>query len=560
MKKFGIYLCYAPTVDLRMEGLGRHMGEFLKAAQERGDISFVIACPSWLRENLDQLFQSCSLRPENIEVIAPRTSPLLLTLYRKYHAYLARRHLAPKKVGLRRRLINLLLDGRTRIERRLAIARNVVSALFWGSLLATLALIASIFKLAWSAPTLTKQLVSRVFRKSLGRVLPARTRPSTPAASEKKRESLGSRLYRLMEENEAMLISDLIGVRQDVAAWYSPTAFWPYFNQIAAPRLMCVPDVVLADFPVGFALVSGGGMQRNFDQVEKAIRGGEYFVTYSERTKWDTLVQRYSIDPDFVYVVRHGANRLDDLIRVTGFPDNEEATTTLCRKLLMSALQKDMHQAYRGIQVTTQLRFIFYASQFRPNKNVITLLRAYDHLLKRRFIGHKLILTGNLWGLEDVQSFIETRNLQNDVLCLHGLSEQELAACYRLADLAVNPSLSEGGCPFTFTEALSVGTPAVMSRIPVTEEVINDPALQELTLFDPYDWKDMAKKIEWALTRRDLLIARQMPFYNKLAQRTWRNVVDEYVAVLEQISSGGERTDDEQLQGFTDPGVRRTCA
>jgi glycosyltransferase involved in cell wall biosynthesis len=293
--------------------------------------------------------------------------------------------------------------------------------------------------------------------------------------------------------------------------------------------------------------------------VEKAIQGGEYFVTYSDRTKWETLVERYGVDPNAVHVIRHGANRLDDLIRVTGFPDNDAATTTLCRNLLVSALQKDRHQAYRGIPITTDMRFIFYASQIRPNKNIVTLLRAYDHLLKRRFIGHKLVLTGNPRELEDVQYFIEKRNLRNDVLCLHGLSEQELAACYRMADLAVNPSLSEGGCPFTFTEALSVGTPAVMSRIAVTEEVITDPGLQELMLFDPYDWKDMARKIEWALARCDLLIARQMPFYNKLAQRTWRNVVDEYVAVLEHISRGVP-TDHEHVQGLADPGVRRTCA
>jgi len=52
------------------------------------------------------------------------------------------------------------------------------------------------------------------------------------------------------------------------------------------------------------------------------------------------------------------------------------------------------------------------------------------------------------------------------------LVEFRIAACYKLADLAVNPSLSEGGFPFTFTEALSVGTPVVMARIPVTEEII----------------------------------------------------------------------------------------
>jgi glycosyltransferase involved in cell wall biosynthesis len=123
-----------------------------------------------------------------------------------------------------------------------------------------------------------------------------------------------------------------------------------------------------------------------------------------------------------------------------------------------------------------------------------------------------------------------------DVLFLHRLTPQELAACYRLAELAVNPSFSEGGCPFTFTEALSVDTPVVMARIPVTDEVITCEELRELMLFDPYDWQDMANRIEWGLKNKEVLLQKQKPFYEKLAQRTWTHVVDDYINILEQIS------------------------
>jgi glycosyltransferase involved in cell wall biosynthesis len=163
-------------------------------------------------------------------------------------------------------------------------------------------------------------------------------------------------------------------------------------------------------------------------------------------------------------------------------------------------------------------------------------LRAYDFLLKRRYVGHKLILTGDPKGFLPVADFIAEHNLHEDVLWLHDLTEQELAACYHLADLAVNPSLSEGGCPFTFTEALSVGTPVVMSRIAVTKEVITDTALQDIMLFDGYDWKDMATRIEWALNNKDTLLNKQLAFYEHLSKRTWRDVVDEHIAILDRIS------------------------
>jgi hypothetical protein len=76
-----------------------------------------------------------------------------------------------------------------------------------------------------------------------------------------------------------------------------------------------------------------------------------------------------------------------------------------------------------------------------------------------------------------------------------------------------------------------------MARIPVTEEVLGDPVLQEITLFDPFDFKDAAFRIEWGLKNRDALLSAQREAYFGLRQRTWRDVVDEHVAILEELGS-----------------------
>jgi glycosyltransferase involved in cell wall biosynthesis len=125
----------------------------------------------------------------------------------------------------------------------------------------------------------------------------------------------------------------------------------------------------------------------------------------------------------------------------------------------------------------------------------------------------------------------------NDVLCLHRLAPRELAACYRLARLAVNPSLAEGGMPFTFAEAVSVGTPVVMADLAVTREVLVQPELRARTLFDPYDATAMADCIEAALADRAGLFSLQRRFFDdSLAPRTWDTVVSEHVAVLDRIA------------------------
>lgn len=539
MKTYGIYLAYPPVIDLRAEGLGRLLAEFLKAANHRGDIRFVIACPSWSRKSLGELFDEAGIPDTGFEIVGPETKPVLLKLYDEYLAYKRRK----RRKG-RSRLLSRVKALSARIligvERVLVTTRSgfllgllvllmlpffaVGAALY--TIWSILGLLAERFGTDWSRqPRLGafSRTISKVMKKFRG-------------------TQMKWRLFRFMEDAEAKLISDYVNARKDIQAWYSPTAFWPHFSQIAKPRLICVPDVVLADFPVSFS-PDRFGLLETFRSVEKAIEGGDHFVTYSDDVKYRTLVDRYQVNPRAVSVVRHGANGLDKLITVSGSYDNDAATDAFCANLFRGALHKAIGNPGAMNLYNSDARFIFYASQFRPNKNVISLLRAYEHLLKRRYVGHKLVLTGNPNNLPEIAEFITNHNLQNDVLCLHGLSARELAACYRLADLAVNPSLSEGGCPFTLTEALSVGTPVVMARIAVTEEVVTDSDLRDLMLFDPYDWEAIANKVEWALQNKDKLLERQLELYERLAERTWQNVVDEHVAILDRISSQPAQTE-----------------
>ena len=78
-----------------------------------------------------------------------------------------------------------------------------------------------------------------------------------------------------------------------------------------------------------------------------------------------------------------------------------------------------------------------------------------------------------------------------------------------------------------------------MSRIPVTEEVIAEKQLQEATLFDPYDWRDMARVIRRGVEHRDDLLAMQQAAYATLAERTWQNVSRETIHALDAAAGQG---------------------
>jgi glycosyltransferase involved in cell wall biosynthesis len=354
-----------------------------------------------------------------------------------------------------------------------------------------------------------------------------------------KNDPLALRAYRLMEEAEVERMHEIIEGMPDVRAWYCPTAFWPSFNKINAPKLMCVPDVVITEFPVAFSDLNPR-LESNFALLTSAVRSGKNFITYSDWIKRNTLGARFGIPDHRVSVIPHAPQDMSRWISPRATPDSKATSEQHCRSLMMGALHRS-RSTYTAGFANPSVKFLFYASQFRPNKNILTLLRAYEHLLRRKFIGHKLILTGRPDVLS-IGELIAEHHLAHDVLCISELSAQELAAFYKLADLAVNPSLSEGGFPFTFSEALSVGTPVVMSRIPVTLEVITDATLQNSMLFDPYDWRDVADRISWAIDNRDALLVQQKALYGQLARRTWGDVVNEHIAVLDRIANQQQPT------------------
>lgn len=538
VKQYGIFLAYPPTANLKAEGLGRYLASFVKAATDHPDNKIVIASPSWLREQLGQLFKDAGVSDKSYSFVGPTHAPLLLRIYtrskkmRRPRVSRSRRWL----IRLKRKLVNHLRWAVFSFSS----SSNPFIFLFLAVYLIALTILGIPLGLLYALGK-SISIVRMVLRKLEGRIFGRYRRRIDQAnriingfKSRLPQRSIRSMLFSAMHSVEVKKMVSTINHAHTNIAWYSPTAFWPDFNDIKAPKLMCVPDIVLYEFPVQFAGY-GEAITRGRNEILSAVDRGADLVTYSEHIKWETLVKNLNSEPSKVWVVRHAPSTLSRYTEISGFADNVSASVSLNRAIALGAMAKATGYPFLPSLKTFEFKYIFYASQFRPSKNVITLLRSYEFLLRNRYIKQKLILTGR-GEYGPVKRFIDKHNLHNDVLFLHGLTEAELAALYKCADLAVNPSLAEGGMPFTITEALSVGTPVVMGDIEVTREVIKDPELREITLFDPYDWKAMANKIEWAITNKAELYARQRIFYDDvLALRNWSDVVSEHFTIMDTI-------------------------
>ena len=76
-----------------------------------------------------------------------------------------------------------------------------------------------------------------------------------------------------------------------------------------------------------------------------------------------------------------------------------------------------------------------------------------------------------------------------------------------------------------------------MSRIPVVEEMVTDPELQEVMLFNPHDIDDMVERITWGLQHREELYEQERQIFEKLESRSWAKVVQEYMDILDRVSN-----------------------
>jgi glycosyltransferase involved in cell wall biosynthesis len=248
------------------------------------------------------------------------------------------------------------------------------------------------------------------------------------------------------------------------------------------PSVVTIHDCIHLLFPQylpnRMALTYARFMLRN------AVHRSAAILTVSDASRRDILRFYPEVDPDRIQVV---PNAIDEAILEE--PGEEE------RERVMERYQ------LRG-------RYVLYAGNIKPHKNVERLIAAFGILKQRP--GHedvKLMIIGdevNRYG--SLRRSVEAAGVRQDVRFFGFVPDHTLSALYRMASVFAFPSLYEGfGLPPL--EAMACGTPVVTSKISSLPEVVGDAAL----LVDPYDVEDIANALVRVLddeTLRADLVAR----------------------------------------------------
>jgi glycosyltransferase involved in cell wall biosynthesis len=116
--------------------------------------------------------------------------------------------------------------------------------------------------------------------------------------------------------------------------------------------------------------------------------------------------------------------------------------------------------------------FLLYAGTIEPRKNLITLLKAFEEVLRTTELRPQLVIAGKLgWKQNDVLLGLE-RSVFSDRIKLVGyVSDADLRALYSSCSAFIYPSIYEGfGLPPL--EAMACGAPVIASAVPsVTNSV-----------------------------------------------------------------------------------------
>ena len=528
--RVGIFLGYAPEQGIIDHGIGRLLGFLIAGvrSQSASAESIAIACPGWYIPQVRELLADLRIPEDAVTIVTTDGVPYILrlrALLRRLRGPSARPPSAARWAdmfaGIAYKLAESWLGTNSTF---LFLARGLLLFLA-GLILLPVALVALLVRGIGA-------LVGSGFVR-MGKVFPAVGRLMDYASAplrQLRRDKFAIRVYESIRKQELLRLVHKINGGDIADVWYCPAIFWPEFAGIAGPKVVAVPDIVFIDFPLGYLARSSEAV---FLKAQEILKADTHLVCYSDYVRDAHLIGRLGVDAGRVSVIRHGLVDMRHYVRGATPQEHREWAVQAVNSYVR---ERCRNQPYLAGFDFSDARFALFTSQARSHKNLLQLVRTWERLLRRDYCGTKLILTGRLSEEPKVFEYVRARHLQHDILEISGVPAEVLAALNMLATISVNPTLFEGGFPFTFAEAYSVGTPSVMSSIPAVLEQVHDPELRAAMLFDPYDGESIGERVRWALANRSRLLEIQRPLYDEMARRDWGVAASEYVELFSTLA------------------------
>jgi glycosyltransferase involved in cell wall biosynthesis len=562
VNEFGIFLQHSIGESIREREINRVTGFIIKGLLRDENTKVTIAIPSWSTQETMRLLDDIEIDKSRVAILSPKKS-IFVRIYtsvqkrqRKISSFFTRNKLFENNnFFFAKRFLSRLVDSRNINEFLILFLLLFIFSFHF----VLLFLVKILFRLTQNSNSKFIGNLNLKLRSYLNNLMNQgrkfyrliSNKNKIPVKDISRRKNIlrnakshscnyllsaVKRLFRLLLTREKHKIIKLVN-SSAIRAWYIPTITWPEAIDIQLKKIFAVPDFIFCHFPCEYS-------ELQFHQLEKKIAQllttDYHLICSSDYIKNHHILTRFVVPESKVSVIKHGAmNQRNYLAIDTFFPESEYKHNAL--RILAKYQKAHIEWPYLRHFNFASVPFIFYSSQVKYHKNYFNLIKAFEVLLREHFNNIKLIVTGNIYQdheAQEIKKYIVDKKLKYDIISLPQISSPVHAALGSLATLAVNPTLFEGSFPFTFTEAYSVGTPSIMSAIPVVIDEIEDAALRKIMLFDPQNLEDMVNKIEWGIHHCQELYKLQQPLYDKFAKRTWAEVADDYQHVFKGALDG----------------------
>ena len=162
-------------------------------------------------------------------------------------------------------------------------------------------------------------------------------------------------------------------------------------------------------------------------------------------------------------------------------------------KYLKTNLSEESHSTFQRKWRIKPKDYFLFVGTIEPRKNIITLIRAYEHFRNTVCEKKKLVLVGKKgWRSKEIYEFIQKSKYVEDIIMTGYVTEEEKELFYKDAIALVFPSLYEG-FGFPIIEAMSLGVPVITSKVSSMPEVGQDVAIY---IDNPDDYRNISARMQ----------------------------------------------------------------
>lgn len=203
-------------------------------------------------------------------------------------------------------------------------------------------------------------------------------------------------------------------------------------------------------------------------------------LAVSEFTKQD-IISRYKIDGNKVEVVYNG------------FENSQWS-------MVNGQLKSEKNLSSIDYRLSSGATYFLFVGAIHPRKNVLGLLKAFEHFKTNFSHPHKLVIVGRkAWMNNELENFFAQMKFKNDVIWIEKIKRADLLELTQKAFALVYPSFFEGfGIPII--EAMSLGVPVITSNVSSLPEVAENAAI----LVQPTDIHEIAEAMNELITNDEL--------------------------------------------------------